>query len=189
MTSAQTRGRLTLVAIALLFALPIAVAMYFYFADNGWRPGENTQYGDLITPPVSLPDVALTREEPTAHLREVWTLMVPVGADCDATCADALDKARQVRRWLGPKIHRLQTLALPATQDALSSALLQENPQLIVAEPQLSADIRAAIGSYNNGQIFLVDPFGNMMMSYRPGTDMGDIRKDLGHLLRISTIG
>lgn len=189
MTKAQNRGRLTLLAIAALFTLPIIAATYFYFTDNGWRPGDNIQHGDLITPPLSLPDTALTQTEPAARLREVWTLIVPVGSTCDAACLDALDKAKQVRRWLGPKMHRLQTVAIPATRDALPTAMLADHPQLIVAEPQLSDGIRLSIGSYNNGQIFLVDPFGNMMMSYQPDTDMGDIRKDLGHLLRISTIG
>ena len=31
---------IVLLAIAAAFAAPIAAAMFFYFTDNGWRPGE-----------------------------------------------------------------------------------------------------------------------------------------------------
>ena len=188
MTNNQTRGRLTLLAIAVIFALPIATAVYFYFSDDGWRPGDNIQHGDLITPPRGLPDTALVTDSEAA-LREVWSLVVLTGDSCDQACRDALVKIRQSRLWLGPKINRLQTVLLPADAAALESTTAAEHPKLIVGEPRLTAEIRRVIGSYNNGQIFLVDPFGNMMMSYKPGADMGDIRKDLGHLLRISNIG
>jgi len=189
MTNNQTRGRLTLLAIAALFALPILAAMYFYFADDGWRPGSRTQHGDLIAPPLSLPDEPLARSEDAPRFRDVWSLVVLTETQCDATCIDALVKIRQVRLWLGPKISRMQTVFLPADSAVLTEAVRAEHPKLIIAEPSLSQNSRNVIGRYNNGQIFMVDPLGNVMMSYKPGVDMGDIRKDIGHLLRISNIG
>jgi len=189
MTSNQTRGRLTLLAIAALFALPIVAAMYFYFADDGWRPGDRTQHGDLISPPRNLPEGPLTRGDDAPRFREVWSLVVLAETQCDATCVDALVKIRQVRLWLGPKINRMQTVLLPADSAILPEAVRAEHPKLIIADPSLSQSSRNIIGRYNNGQIFMVDPLGNVMMSYKPGVDMGDIRKDIGHLLRISNIG
>lgn len=189
MNNPQTRGRLTLVSIALIFALPIAVSMYFYFSDGGWRPGDNTQKGMLINPPRSFAATPLTRDEASATFREVWTLLVPAGERCDAACQDALTKIRQLRLWLGPKIDRVQTVLLAKTANALDPKSLAEHPQLIIAAPELSESFRSTLGDYNNGQIFLIDPLGNLMMSYKSGVDMGDIRKDLGHLLRISNIG
>lgn len=177
-----------LLAIAAIFVLPIVAAMYFYFSDDGWRPGEHTELGTLITPPRSLPDSKL-RSDSDAQLREVWSLVVLTGQDCDPTCENALAKIRQSRLWLGPKINRLQTVLLPAAEGVLDAETANEHPKLIIGDPQLTVEIRRIAGSYSNGQIFLVDPFGNMMMSYAPDVDMGDIRKDLGHLLRISTIG
>ncbi len=189
MTSARTRGRLTLLAIATLFALPIATAVYFYFSDNGWRPGDNIQLGDLINPPRTLPETPLTRDDNAPVFRDVWTLLLPAGESCDATCLDAIDKISQLRLWLGPKMSRVQTVVMPAAEGVPDADTRAANPQLIVVEPALAEEFRTVVGDYNNGQIFLVDPFGNLMMSYKPGTDMGDIRKDIGHLLRISTIG
>jgi len=187
--SKQTRGRLTLIAIACIFAFPIATAMYFYFSDSGWRPGGATQRGVLLTSPQTLSDRALTDGEPLQQFREVWSLVVPAGSDCDAVCADALVKVRQVRQWLGPKMTRMQMVFAPATGAALTAELAAEHPRLIVPNADALAEIRPAIGDYTDGDIFLVDPFGNIMMLYPSGSDMGDIRKDLGHLFKLSTIG
>jgi len=189
MNNRQSRGQLILVIIALIFALPIAVSMYFYFSSDGWRPGENTQKGNLITPPRNFAATPLTREESPAVFREVWTLLVPAGKNCGADCEEALEKTRQLRLWLGPKIKRVQLVLLAEATDALSEKSTAQHPKLIIANPELSEDFRRTVGDYNSGQIFLVDPLGNLMMSYKSGVDMGDIRKDLGQLLRISNIG
>lgn len=185
----QTRGRLTLLGIAAAFALPIAAAVTFYFSDNGWRPGEVTQRGTLLTPPRTLSDRALTDSEPPAQFREVWSLVVPAGNTCDDVCVDALSKIRQTRQWLGAKMTRMQMVFVPADATALTPELAAEHPRLITPTDAARAEIRPLIGDYTNGDIFLVDPFGNIMMLYPAGTDMGDIRKDLGHLFKLSTIG
>lgn len=185
----QTRGRLTLLAIAAAFALPIAAAVFFYFGDTGWRPGGETQRGMLVSPPRTLSDRALNDSEPAPQFREVWSLVVPAGEECDSVCIDALDKVHKVRQWLGPKMTRMQTVFVPARSDVLTPELAALNPLLIVPSENAIAEIRPVIGRYNNGDIFLVDPFGNIMMLYPTGSDMGDIRKDLGHLFKLSTIG
>jgi hypothetical protein len=189
MMNPQTRGRLTLLVIAAIFFIPILTAVYFYFSPDGWRPGERTERGTLINPPRMLPDTPLNDAEPAPVMREVWTLLVPAGSDCDAVCRDALVKIRQLRLWMGPKMSRVQTVILPACAGIPNADVLAEHPQLIVADPERSATIRERVGDWSNGQVFVVDPFGNLMMTYAPGTDMGDMRKDLGQLLRISTIG
>ena len=38
-------------------------------------------------------------------------------------------------------------------------------------------------------RIYVVDPLGNLMMSYPAGADPNGIRKDLARLLRVSRIG
>ena len=60
---------------------------------------------------------------------------------------------------------------------------------IIIAAPDATRDIRDIVGPYEPGQIFMIDPLGNLMMSYPPGTDMGNVRKDLAHLLKLSGIG
>ena len=159
MNDAQLRGRLTLLAISALFITPIVLATYLYFSGDAWRPTENTQHGELFTPPISLPDIALSQSG-DHRLREVWSLVVLADGPCDNTCVTALEHARQIRLSLGPKM-----------------------------TPDATKTLRALIGNRDKGEILLVDPLGNLMMSYPPGTTMGDVRKDLGHLLKLSGIG
>ena len=40
-----------------------------------------------------------------------------------------------------------------------------------------------------SGSVFLVDPMGNLMMSYPATADPTDLRKDISRLLRASRIG
>ena len=187
MTNSQKKGRLVLLTISFMFFAPMFLAMYLYFSDNAWRPAESTQHGVLVSPPVSLPDIALN---PTnAQFREVWSLLVIASDHCDSPCVESLEHIRQIRLSLGPKITRLQTVFLPAENNAASQLDPAAFPKLIITEPTTSLLVHDLVGNWSDGEIFLVDPFGNLMMSYPVGTDMGDIRKDLGHLLKISTIG
>jgi hypothetical protein len=84
---------------------------------------------------------------------------------------------------------RLQTIFVPGDSGTTDLFNRGEFPVLIFAEPDASDAIRQRIGTWNDAQIFLVDPLGNLFMSYPPGTEMGDVRKDLGHLLKLSGIG
>lgn len=185
MNEAQAKGRRTLILIALLFALPIAAAMYLYF--TAWQPPGSTANGELINPPRPLPELPIN--EAGAEFREVWSLVVLTGDDCPAECNQALTNVRQIRLSLANKMTRMQMVLIPAGENATATVPLEEHPRLIIGDPATGAEFHEAFGPYQNGEIFMVDPFGNLMMRYAPGTEMGDIRKDIGHLLKLSTIG
>lgn len=189
MTETKTRGRLVLLLISAIFFAPILLAMYLYFSDNPWRPSESTQLGTLLTPPIQLPNEMLTARDGEFSFTEVWSLIVLAEDTCDSSCMTALEDIRQIRLSLGPKMPRVQTIFLPA--DSAVGAKLNEAdfPKLIIASPATSATVHKLVAEWQDGQVFLVDPFGNLMMSYAPGTDKGDVRKDLGHLLQLSEIG
>ena len=189
MIDSQTRGRLTLLLITALFVTPIIIAMYLYFGDTDWRPAQSTQKGSLITPPIMLPEEGFAATPENLRFREVWSLMVLADERCDASCVEALEHIRQIRLSLGPKMTRMQTVYLPGAQAAIEPLNLAEFPKLLVIDPADSAALRELITTWENGEIFLVDPLGNVMMSYPPGTTMGDVRKDLGHLFKLSGIG
>lgn len=189
MNEQQRRGRRTLLLIAAIFFVPIALAMLLYFTNSSLIPGSSTVRGQLINPPISLPSDSLGVDDSNAELRELWTLLVLADKQCDSVCQEALEHIRQIRLSLGPKMIRMQTVFMPAVAAAGDSIDLDKHPALLVADPDASRNIRVEIGSWQNGEIMLVDPMGNLMMRYAPGTDMGDVRKDLGHLFNLSTIG
>ena len=189
MNDAQRKGRRTLLVIAGLFTFPIVVAMYMYFTNSTFIPGMSTEHGEFITPPRSLPDTQLSATDPQARFRKTWALLVLADQRCDSTCIEALEHIRQIRLSLGPKMTRLNTVYLPGASTAVPVELAEEHPKLIVVDPANSAEIRSIIGTYSNGEIFMVDPLGNLMMRYAPDTGMGDIRKDVAHLFKLSGIG
>jgi hypothetical protein len=49
-----------LIALSLLFFAPVAVAFILYYGI-GWSPGHRVNHGELVEPPVPLPDLALPR--------------------------------------------------------------------------------------------------------------------------------
>ncbi|MGI9291923.1 MAG: hypothetical protein ACR2QG_11710 [Gammaproteobacteria bacterium] len=179
MNDAQAKGRRTLILIALIFSLPIVGAMYMYFSGTS-IPISSTVKGNLISPPKPMSEEAFTK---------LWSLLVLTGDQCDQTCLDSLVSIRQIRLSLGPKMPRVQTVYLPAANTAINPKLAPQFPKLIVVPPERSVITREEIGTFTNGEIFLVDPLGNLMMSYPAGTEMGDIRKDMAHLLKLSGIG
>jgi len=189
MNDARTRGRRTLLLISLLFAVPIVSAMYLYYSGTAIPVG-GTAHGILITPPRLLPEGSLVAEDgDTKRFRKSWSLVVRADSECNAACLSALENIRQIRLSLGPKMTRMQTVFLPATETAIRPELATEHPVLIVVAPEKSEEIRKIIGSYTNGEVFMVDPLGNLMMSYPAGTGMSDIRADVSHLLKLSGIG
>jgi hypothetical protein len=84
---------------------------------------------------------------------------------------------------------RLQTLYLPAQHTEIPQNILEEHPALNIIEPQRSENMREIVGEFTNGEVFIIDPLGNLMMRYTPEATMSDIRKDLGQLLKLSGIG
>jgi hypothetical protein len=161
--------------------------MYMYFSDVSWQPTGSTEHGELITPPRPLADVSLNDSD--AQFRKIWSLVVVTGNDCPEECIIALENIRQVRLSLGPKIPRFQTVLLYMDDAPLKDIPMAEHPKLIVADPEVTAGLLDTFGPYENGEVFMVDPLGNLMMRYASGTEMGDIRKDIAHLLKLSGIG
>jgi hypothetical protein len=189
MADKQKQGRIALLLIAAVFVVPILLAAYMYFSGSDWRPGATTQHGELISPPRMLPDSGLVTASGEKPIRGVWNLLVLADENCAPACIEALEHIRQIRLSLGPKMTRLQTVYLPAANSAIPASLTTDHPALVIVEPSASSEIRGIVGGFAAGQIFIVDPLGNLMMQYAPGTSMGDIRKDIGHLLKLSGIG
>ncbi|MCP4000867.1 MAG: hypothetical protein GY727_08145 [Gammaproteobacteria bacterium] len=188
MSNTQQQGRRMLLFISLLFITPIIAAMYMYLSGTA-IPLSSIEHGELITPPRILPETALNTSVPEQRFRDVWSLLVSADSHCDADCLVSLEKIRQVRLSLGPKMTRIQTVFLPASETAIGIELATEHPKLIIASPEQSGIIRPTLGAYKNGEIFLVDPLGNLIMRYPQDAEMGNIREDITHLLKLSNIG
>lgn len=178
--------------LALLFLGPLALAWFLYFGLPELRPPESVSHGALIQPPVPLP--ALEGSDGPL-LREAWTLVHIGAAPCDEPCREALHDTRQVHRALGRRYDRVRRLYFQAGSDEIPPDLRAQHPELTVVriDPQHSAllDAFPAEGGapLDARRTYIVDPLGNLMMSYPPDADPGGLLDDLERLLRLSHIG
>ena len=195
-------SRLKLVILALCFLGPLAIAWLWYANVDDWRPGGAGagSHGDLFQPARPLENVALVDADGHSLDGELfqgrWT-MVYIGArQCDERCQDRLYYTRQIRTAMGREIHRVQRLYLLPEwpREETLEARLEGHADLKVAVPQDSdwlAQFRHQGSEHPVGadRIYIVDPLGNIVMSFSPEVDPRDLRDDLNHLLRVSRIG
>lgn len=196
--SATPSRRPFYVALALFF-VPLAVAFFIYYGTD-WRPVRSTSNGDLITPARPLPEARLPTPEGKAtepgFLRDKWTLVYLGHGDCGAECRRVLTDIRQVRLSLNEKMIRVQRAFLYAGGCCDEQYFSTEHAGLIRANVDTpeGAAILALFPSYGTPaidaeRIYLVDPLGNLMMSYAPDAPRKGILTDLKKLLGLSHIG
>lgn len=200
-TSGNARGRRSLLALAALFVVPLAAAFWLYYGAPGLRPRGAANRGELIHPAVPLRELAFASPDGRAIdgdlLRGRWTLLYIGPQDCDPRCRDVLYLTRQTRLALNKDSDRVRRLFLATGPCCPDPALLAEHPDLVVATPtpaQLetlavlfppldAAPLTAA------GRIYIIDPLGNLMMSYAADAPDDALLDDLKRLLRLSHIG
>ena len=191
--SAVRSGRWKMFLVLLLCAAPV-VASYvtYYFV----RPQARQNFGTLIEPQRPLPDMSVRdvagASSSLLALKGQWLLISVAGGACDALCQKHLYLQRQLREGLGKEKDRLDWVWL-VTDEAPVPAVL--TPALATAtvlrlpEAQLQTWLQADAGLALPNHLYLVDPLGNWMMRFPPGTDLNQapkIKRDLERLLRAS---
>jgi hypothetical protein len=187
------------VALIGVFALPIMIAGLWYINVDQWGVGTTTNYGDLITPPVRL------RIEPlqwitgpkvygSRYFHGRWTLVYIGGANCNPDCRAAIYATRQIRLALGEEIRRVQRLYVVTHHPQKLAFLKVEDPDLTIALARGRAGrdfirqfFKAAHARLGQ-RIYLVDPMGNLMMSYPAAVNPAGLLRDLKRLLSVSAI-
>jgi cytochrome oxidase Cu insertion factor (SCO1/SenC/PrrC family) len=193
-------NRKPLFVVLSLFAAPLLLAFAIYYGSN-WRPTGTTNKGDLVTPAVPLPPITLNKTDGTQtdakFLRDNWTLVFVGSGDCAAVCRTALNNTRNARLLLGKDITRIDRAFLYTGTCCDTAYFSTEQQGLTVAS--LDSDAGQAllklipasngIDALDSQRTYIVDPLGNLMMSYAAGTDPRAIYQDLKKLLTLSHIG
>jgi hypothetical protein len=198
----RTRNLRTLAALAALFLLPLAMAFCTYYGTD-WRPSGRLNHGELISPARPLPAVAVPRVSLEAGTRAAppvtvtpfrghWSLVYVGGGDCDATCREALYVMRQTRLGLNNDMTRVERVFLVSRGCCNRSWLAREHTGLVVLDASAPAaeSLLALFPSQERAYtLFVVDPLGNLMMSYDARGNPHGLLEDLKKLLRLSHIG
>ena len=193
------RSRAQVWIVVALFFAPLALAFLLYYGGSGWRPPGSTNHGELISPPRPLPSVALPTPGGAPLAPETWhgkwTLLYVGDGRCDGRCRAALVLMRQTRLALNKDMTRVQRIFL-ATGNCCDRAYLDaEHPglTLALADSDAGATLLAVFpdaGPATDGSIYVVDPFGNLMMRHQPEPPPAEgLLEDLRKLLKLSHIG
>ncbi len=187
-------GRLKMFGVLLICAAPVIASYFTYYVI---RPEGRRNYGELINPQRTMPDLVGTALDgkplPLASLKGQWLLVSVAGGACDDACQKHLYLQRQLRESLGKEKDRVEWVwlvndaAAPAEQLAPA---LQKATVLRLAPEALAAWLAPAEGHALQEHLYVVDPMGNWMMRFPAAMDTGGAAKakrDLERLLRASS--
>lgn len=189
-----------LAALAGLFLLPLLLAFYMYYATD-WRPVKQVNHGALITPArplpaVHLPQINISDSDTAApapqQLRTRWSLVYIGAGNCDEPCRQALYVMRQTRLSLNNDMSRVERVFLTTGNCCAREFLAHEHPGLVVLDAANEEGTRLLHEFPAEGRpysVFIVDPLGNLMMSYDARQNPKGLLEDLKKLLRLSHIG
>lgn len=196
--AASGRSRRQVWILVGAFFAPLALAFVLYYGLDV-RPHGSTNKGDLIHPPVTLPEIALpgATDQPLAPeaLRGKWSMVYIGDGACDERCREALTLMRQTRLALGDDVIRVQRVFLVSGNCCDQAYLDVEHAGLLLgridnpAGQTLLETFPDAAQAANLGRIYLVDPLGNLMMKYEPDAPQKGLLEDLKKLLKLSHIG
>lgn len=209
----RRRSRMTLIGILLVFAIPLGLAsIWLHMVRSSGGALGDTSRGELIKPAVPFETISLTSREvfienDEQRIREaafeldslqgVWTMLYLPEGECAETCQQNLYHMRQVRLALNHRMDRVQRAVLSRSEDHITRELMAEHPGLLVASGS-QVEQQNLIDQVTNAQstmpemkdaIYLVDPFGNLMMRFSPELSPKSMLKDVKHLLKVSRIG
>lgn len=190
-----------LLLLFIIFALPVLLVVVMHQYD--WHP-KGSSYGEMITPPrpISMPQssLALDGKAPQADLwHDKWSMVYVISGSCEKVCQERLHIMRQLHVSMGKESDRVQRLLIAQAADSQVTevqAIQQQYPDLIViSKPE--PDIKTLMQQFDlprepagqSTRIYLVDPLGNLMMSYPLKVEPAAMRKDLVKLLTYAWAG
>jgi len=193
------KSRVKLLSLMGLYAAPLLAAwIWFGYVSNNEGAGVAVN-GELIHPAVPLQAFNLQTHDTTQwgveQLRGKWSMVFFASQECDEQCELALYNMRQIRLSTGRRMTRVQRVFVTPDWQQQYSKLEPASEGLQVVG---GAQIPALQSQFDNAQanmggcddcIYLVDPYGNLMMRFGPDVEPKKILKDLKHLLKVSRIG
>ena len=191
----QLKGRRIFLLMLVFFAVPIIVVIMMYRLN--WKPTGDS-VGDLVMP-ARLLNSALVLQDSEAKVlkpqfwQDRWS-MVYVTDECRQQCMDKLHDMRQLHVSLYKDMMRAQRVLITTSPDV--SKIKSYYPDMIVInQPIENVESFAKQFQFRqeekvaSNRLYLVDPLGHLMMSYKPEVPLAEVRKEIARLLRYSWAG
>ena len=181
----RARVRRRLLLIALIGLAPVVAS---YLAYYFWPRDARVNYGALHAE--AAPELRGRtldgRAFALADLRGKWVVLMAASGRCDERCEHALYAGRQARTIQNADIDRIARVWLVTDEAVPPPALLAEHPDLLAVRVDAGAVARLP----DRGQgLALVDPLGNVVLTWPADPDIKAMARDISRLLRASRIG
>jgi hypothetical protein len=166
---------LKLTILLLVFLAPFFAALFVYQARDGIH-FMTKNAGTLIRPTVHFETLGTLPPE------RRWWMVYYSDAGCDAACEKALSHFETIRQSLIEDSPRLGVILITKTQ-------IHTVPFKGVYETEFLGPLPEGLPSEHGRAIWLMDPLGNIILSYDPVVLDNRLLLDLRHLLKVSRIG
>ena len=177
--------------LLLLGAVSLAPFLASFLLYYSWKPQTFSNYGELLEV-APLADVAVADRDGKDfrfdQLRGKWMFLMVDSGICDEYCVSKLYLMRQIRLTQGKNRDRIERLWLIPDDVRPAPAVELQYPgtrQLMVdadAVLRLLPALRSA-----RDHIYLVDPFGNLMMRFPRDADPQQMKQDVTRLVKVSS--
>jgi len=186
-------NRVQLILVLVVFAAPI-VGAFFY------KPSGFINYGDIYTPVRPVENLLMNSSQGTVEfdsLRRQWVLLVTANGECSQHCEDNILKIRQLRFMQNNDMTRIRTVFLHADlEQTIANDLAAKYSPVEAYSAALTDYLQWTEILKTNQQeqgeergFYIIDPAGNLMMSYPFDADPNFIKEDIKRLLKASQIG
>jgi hypothetical protein len=179
----QTKGKLSIIALALLFLTPVIVAIVMNSKLIDFSPESFKNHGNFIKPPIKITDDGYLKD-----FEGFWTVVYHHSGKCQENCNKMLDTLYRIRLTKGHKMKKIKLLVLypennkltiPQQYTSIQKKAYKNTDNIAKTLSQLSSQ---SFGQ--NRGLYLLAPEGYLMMSYPTGFRPQDVIKDLGLVLR-----
>jgi hypothetical protein len=187
-------GRWKMLALMFVCAAPVIASYFTYYVV---RPEGRKNYGDLIQPVRALPAVKAQLldgiQVALPSLQGQWLLLSLSGGVCDEACQKRIYWTRQLREVMGRDKDRIERVWLVSDDAPVDAKLapqvhapLNDAQAMRVPRAVLEQWLPAAAGQKIEDHIYVVDPYGNLMLRWPTNIDAAKAKRDVHNLLRAS---
>jgi hypothetical protein len=170
-------GKIKLILIFLVFIAPFLFAQYFYMTNATDSRG-TTNHGNFLDEEINIKSNLNNQDE-------YWVLLQVLPSDCNLKCQDNTHMLRQVNTSLGKDMDRVQRHILFNESYVDKYKYLNNYPKVVVLDS--SETLYNKLSIMEDG-IFIVDPFGKIILGYDQNFEAKGLLKDLKKLLKYSKI-
>ena len=191
MISKVVKARIALVVIVTLFTAPFIASWYLVFYTDFKKNDMGVQNGSLINPVIEVGEIEAIAigDETKQKLLGKWTLTGFVASGCDTDCENLLYTLRQTRLALGKNLDKVGRLILTDSDEVLGYEE-EYMGQKVVKDPEeydrLINKFRE-IENFDANDVYLIDPYGFIMMRYERSMNPKGIIKDVERLIKNSS--